>query len=265
MESALAQHSQVLSLLPAPEDLLAGSESVHVVAKAWWERWCSYAKGGEAPGPIDNLPLYELYVKEEGMRSAALHRDLCRDIDYLYVTTLIWGKLVSWYGGGPETELFVSQGSVDWAPVPLGVQTNLDTHFFLVSLCISLLKLKKFFCAKLQLPEAKYELTRGGKCLDSAASLSCSGVSAYMVFLLRERKIQIDLPPVYEDQGSDPIEGPTFELEDLPLLAPVRTDREEVQLRIQTAASLPKTTLQIKVIRSTRKHLADLYEDFSVT
>lgn len=265
MESALAQHSQVLSLLPAPQDLLAGCESVFVVAKDWWQRWSSYAQGGEAPGPIDNLPLYERYVKGEGMRSAALRRDLSQDIDYLYVTPLVWEKLNAWYGGGPETELFVSQGSADWAPVPLGVQTNLDTHFFLVSLRITLLKLKKYFCAKLQLPEGKYELTRGGKCLDTATSISSAGISAFMVFVLRERKIHIDLAPVYEDQGSDPIDGPTFELEDLPRLAPVRTDRQEMQQRIQTAASLPKTRLQVKAIRSTRKHLADLYEDFSVT
>jgi len=265
MESAAAQHSQVLSLLPAPQDLLAGCESVFVVAKDWWQRWCSSAQGGEATGPIDNLSLYERYEKAEGMRSAVLRRDLSPDTDYLYVTPLVWEKLYAWHGGGPETELFLSQGSVDWAPVPLGVQTNLDTHFFLVSLRITLLKLKKFFCAKLQLPEGKYELTRGGKCLDTAASISSAGISAYMVFVLRERKIHIDLSPVYEDQGSDPIEGPTFELEDLPRLAPVRTDREEVQVRIQTAASQPKTRLHIKAISSTRKHLADLYEDFSVT
>lgn len=261
MESASAQRSQVEELTRAAGDFLTTSDRVNALAKDWWDRWSSYTEGGQAPGPISNLSLYERYTQADGMRGAALRRDLSRNVDYVYVPTLVWNKLYSWYGGGPETELFVFQGDVDWAPVPLGVQTNLDTHFFLISLRISLAQLKKFFCGKMQLPEGRYELTRGGKVMESSNTLSTSGISAYMVFLLRERRIHLDLPAVYEDQGSDPMEVPVYDMEYVPRPINYRTDGPEMRERIQTSASLPKLSLQIKNIRSTRKHVLEMDED----
>ena len=106
-----------------------------MVSKAWWNTWSAHVNlnfehpDREAalfphPGPIDNFSLLNLALppavpvdpaklKDEfsDWTFMRLKPDLEEDRHYVLINILLWQKLLSTYGGGPEICLQVNEGN----------------------------------------------------------------------------------------------------------------------------------------------------------
>ena len=292
MDDLSSQQHLIASQLHPADTILSSSETVFLLARPWLEKWDRYTqREGPHPGQIDNSQLYALYRKTEGVRTAVLRKDLSPDRDFVYVSPFVWEKLFSWYGGGPEAELFVTNATPDWTPMLVKVDTQIDSHYFRVSLNITLQKLKKYVCKKTQLPEDKYELRLMGKGFQHGltASLRTAGVKELDVFSLEDKSFAtVDLQPIdEEDNGLESFQlpphhqmssGVNFPSDDVPevnhgasshimetsnfRMDLYRDDKESVLVRISCSLHSPRTKLSIQSLSKTSRRTESLYEEW---
>ena len=105
-----------------------------MVNKAWWDTWSAHVNLNfqhpeeEAglfpyPGPIDNFPLLSLAIPDLPVDLGKLKDEyndwslmrlrpaLEEGCHYVLINMLLWKKLLSTYGGGPEICLHVNMGN----------------------------------------------------------------------------------------------------------------------------------------------------------
>ena len=152
------------------DELLHITRTVNLISSKWWQSWCSYVQLSSnnsctAPSYIDNTDLIEGHGTN--WRTIDLKPHLIETTDYVLLHPLAWRKLISWYGGGPEIELFVINGEVDTSPIILEVwrvqqESDLDTtegQIFLISTLLTVRQLQEYLCDKLMINFNIYEMS----------------------------------------------------------------------------------------------------------
>jgi hypothetical protein len=247
------------------EDIFASQKEVYLIAKGWWEDWTAYTSNTQAkPGPIDNSALVE-----DISDSPPVLRSSFDPSEAEFVSLSVWLRLVYWYGGGPQLEVFVIDGVPDYTPLRIYVSKiesdlDIESTSVLVSKFISVKRLKRYLSQRMTVPFYKYELLLSE--LDRERSLDdyedfCLAdvdVEADSKVVLRRKedkpKVVISSLEVPQDLETDSASMTSSEDVDQ-CFEGTRTDRSEVQEKLLTALQQATNRLRIRTLRKIQQSL----------
>jgi hypothetical protein len=149
-----------------------------MINKDWWDRWVAYVNDeGENPGRISNNELVEgkSFTEPANWTEISLKPNLQENKDYILVNKEVWNSVKTWYGGGPEIDIFVVGeendercviGKPDLNPVKLSfifMSKNSGQNFTcLVSLAMTTGQFREFLERKFSInenTEVEFKLT----------------------------------------------------------------------------------------------------------
>lgn len=146
------------------------SNECFMISKSWWDGWVGYVnEEGKHPGKISNADLTTSKTWNEPLNwtETSLRDDLEEGRDYMLVSRELWKRMKTWFGGGPEIDVFLvgketdhrcEAGSPDLNPIKLPfifMKKNAGQNFTcLVSLRMTADQFREFLKRKFGLRES---------------------------------------------------------------------------------------------------------------
>lgn len=268
--------AQVLADLPkSVSSLFKDEDDVYLVSKAWWDAWM-LLPANESPGSVDNTPLFHHYRASEGWQTAVLREHLEEGIDFLYVSSTVWNKLIQRLGGGPEILINVIAEMPSWNRITLKVVHPATTKYLSVSCHLQMSKFKRLLSSAFSLPESRFTVTlrSGDSDYMTHSTLEELGVKNMDEVCLRERRTSfLDTGRVDEDdqeqedlaaaikaslQSCSHAPEPDNEFPKMP-----RASTQELSQRIADSLAMDKQLLAVQKLTTTAKRLDAILQQWN--